>query len=70
VILRQELADDLPLVTGDHVQLQQVVLNLILNAADAMSGVEDRPKELLIRTERAGDGVRLTVQDAGIGIQP
>ncbi len=70
VILRQELADDLPVVTGDRVQLQQVILNLILNASDAMSGVEDRPRELMIRTERAGGGARLTVQDAGIGIQP
>src|SRR5208282_1811377 len=70
VTLGQELADDLPVVTGDRVQLQQVILNLILNASDAMSGVEDRPRELLIRTERAGTAVQLTVQDAGIGIQP
>lgn len=70
VILRQELTDDLPVVTGDRVQVQQVILNLVLNASDAMSGVNDRPRELLIRTERAGSGVRLTVQDAGIGIQP
>ena len=70
VILRQELTDDLPVVTGDRVQVQQVILNLVLNASDAMSGVNDRPRELLIRTERAGSGVRLTVHDAGIGIQP
>ena len=68
VILRTELADDLPLVTGDRVQLQQVILNLVLNAADAMSDVEDRPRELVIGTEREErDGVRLTVQDAGVG---
>src|SRR6266478_5088447 len=68
VILRPELADDLPPVTGDRVQLQQVVLNLILNASDSMSGVEDRPRQLVIRTERDGDhDVRLTVQDAGVG---
>jgi PAS domain S-box-containing protein len=70
VILRQELANELPAVTGDRVQLQQVILNLVLNASDAMSGVEDRPRELLVRTERAEGGARLTVQDAGIGIQP
>lgn len=70
VVLRQELADDLPAVTGNRVQLQQVILNLVLNASDAMSDVDDRPRQLVIRTERAGADVRLTVQDAGIGIQP
>jgi PAS domain S-box-containing protein len=71
VILRPELADDLPRVTGDRVQLQQVILNLIRNASDAMSAVDDRPRQLLIRTERdEGDRVRLTVQDAGVGFNP
>jgi PAS domain S-box-containing protein len=71
VILRLELADDLPVVTGDRVQLQQVILNLLLNASDAMSGVDDRPRQLLIKTEREeGDRVRLTVQDAGVGFDP
>jgi len=71
VILRPELADDLPVVTGDRVQLQQVILNLIRNASDAMSAVDDRPRQLLIRTERdGGDRVRLTVQDAGVGFDP
>ena len=45
VILRQELADDLPPVNGDRVQLQQVILNLLLNAADAMSDIDDRPRD-------------------------
>jgi signal transduction histidine kinase len=68
VILRRELADDLPPVTGDRVQLQQVILNLLRNASDAMSGVDDRPRQLVIRTERdEDDQVRLTVQDAGVG---
>jgi signal transduction histidine kinase len=68
VILRPELTDDLPLVTGDRMQLQQVILNLIRNASDAMSTVDDRPRQLLIRTERdEDDRVRLTVQDAGVG---
>jgi len=71
VILRPELADDLPLVTGDRVQLQQVILNLVRNGSDAMSGVDDRPRHLLIRTERdEGDRVRLTVQDTGVGFDP
>ena len=66
VILQQELADDLPPVTGDRVQLQQVILNLLRNASDAMSGVDDRPRQLLIRTERdEGDHVRLTVTGCG-----
>ena len=69
VIVRSEFAEDLPLVTGDRVQLQQVILNLLLNAADAMSGVEDRPRLVTITTDReAGDQVRLTVQDAGVGL--
>jgi PAS domain S-box-containing protein len=71
VILQQELADDLPAVTGDRVQLQQVILNLIRNASDAMSAVDDRPRLLLIRTEPGEDDhVRLTVQDAGVGFDP
>jgi len=71
VILQQELADDLPTVTGDRVQLQQVILNLLRNASDAMSVVDDRPRQLLIRTERdEGDHVRLTVKDAGVGFAP
>jgi PAS domain S-box-containing protein len=68
VILQQELAEDLPAVTGDRVQLQQVILNLLRNASDAMSGVDARPRQLLIRTEEDGDDqVRLTVKDAGVG---
>jgi signal transduction histidine kinase len=50
--------------------LTRVILNLLLNASDAMSGIEDRPRQLVIKSERASGGVRLTVQDAGVGIQP
>ena len=71
VLPRLELAEDLPPVEGDRVQLQQVILNLLLNALDAMSGVEDCPTPLVIRTARDEDGrVRLSVQDAGVGFDP
>ena len=71
VILRTELVDDLPPVMGDRVQLQQVILNLLRNATDAMSGIEDRPRLLIVRTERDGDdAVRMMVQDSGAGIDP
>jgi PAS domain S-box-containing protein len=70
VIVRAELAGDLPLAVGDRVQIQQVILNLLRNAADAMRGVEGRPRTLGIRTERDGAVVRLAVTDAGIGILP
>jgi C4-dicarboxylate-specific signal transduction histidine kinase len=71
VILRSELTDGLPLVAGDRVQLQQVILNLVRNASDAMKEVDDRPRHLLIRTEPdEGDQVRLTVRDVGTGFDP
>jgi PAS domain S-box-containing protein len=70
VLVRAELADGLPPVTADRIQLQQVVLNLLRNALDAMNTVDDRPRDLLIRTEREGDWVRLSVRDAGVGFEP
>jgi len=71
IILRPEFTEELPQVTGDRVQLQQVIMNLLRNASDSMSGVDDRPRELTIRTEREeGDRVRLTVRDAGAGFDP
>jgi PAS domain S-box-containing protein len=69
VVLQSELAEDLPIITGDRTQLQQVILNLLRNASDAMHGLHDRPRQLLIRTEREdGDRVRVSVQDAGVGV--
>lgn len=68
VVLRQELAEHLPLVLGDRIQIQQVILNLVRNGSDAMSAVDDRPRELLIKTEDGeGGGVRLSVKDTGVG---
>jgi len=69
VILQSNLAADLPSVLGDRIQIQQVILNLIRNGSDAMSIVDDRPRELLIKTEcDEGGGVRLSVKDLGVGI--
>jgi PAS domain S-box-containing protein len=71
VILRAELADALPHIIGDRVQLQQVVLNLLRNAADAMNACDDRPRELLVHTARTDShGVLLAVRDSGPGIDP
>ena len=70
MILQSELADGLPIVTGDRIQLQQVIMNLLRNASDAMVDVHDRPRQLLIRTKLEDDQVRLTVRDAGVGVTP
>jgi PAS domain S-box-containing protein len=71
VNLRCELADNLPLVAGDRVQLQQVIMNLLQNGSDAMSGLDDRSRQLLIQTQQdETDQVRLIVQDSGIGLDP
>lgn len=69
VSLRTELGVDLPLVSGDRVQLQQVMLNLILNGREAMSSPGWQTRELLLRSEQTGPGwVSVTVQDTGIGL--
>ncbi len=71
IVFRSDLDDELPLISGDPVQLQQVILNLLRNASDAMSEIEERPRELLIRTEEDGeDRVRLSVRDVGAGFDP
>ena len=71
VILRQDYTDPLPPVSGDRVQLQQVILNLLLNATDAMRAIEDRPRLLTIRTQPDGaDQVSLSVRDTGPGFEP
>ena len=71
VSAQAQLAEGLPLIRGDRVQLQQVILNLILNAVQAMSGVTERTRELLISTGREASGaVLVTVQDSGPGFSP
>jgi predicted ATPase/signal transduction histidine kinase len=72
VVLQTQLAADLPLIVGDRVQLQQVMLNLILNGIEAMSTVEGHPRELVIRTRRgAGEAeICVEVKDSGIGLDP
>lgn len=67
VLLHSEFAGDLPMVVGDRVQLQQVILNLILNAAQAMQGIDGRPRDLQLVTERDGERVTLSVRDSGVG---
>jgi PAS domain S-box-containing protein len=67
--LRCELAGNLPHVLGDRVQLQQVVLNLLMNAIEATAGVDGRPAEILVRTQNdSRDQVRVVVRDAGVGL--
>ena len=67
-ILSSELADGLPEIAGDRVQLQQVILNFLLNASEAMRGVDNRQRKLVVRTEsHEDDRVRLSVEDAGVG---
>ena len=71
VTLRTELEDDLSPVLGDRVQLQQVVLNLVMNGVEAMSTVGERPRELVIRTQKdEADQVRVAIQDSGMGLDP
>ena len=68
---KTQLADSLPPVWADRVQLQQVVLNLLLNAIEAMSGMTEGARELLIRTEQThSDAVLVSVQDSGPGFPP
>ena len=69
ILLQTELAPGLPRVDGDRTQLQQVILNLILNAVEAMGGFDEGTRELRINTEReAAGGVLVTVRDSGPGL--
>jgi len=74
IVIREIFADDVPMVLGDRVQLQQVLLNLFVNGIEAMTETGRRDPELVVRAERhelAGrPGVRVAVQDAGVGVAP
>jgi signal transduction histidine kinase len=69
VAVELALTEGLPLIRGDRVQLQQVILNLLVNAADAMDSVTDRERRLQVTSRRDGDGdVQVDVQDSGSGV--
>jgi PAS domain S-box-containing protein len=71
VMIRTRFADDLFPISGDQVQLQQVALNLAMNAIDAMSNVSGRARELVITTRNIDtDQVQVTVEDSGVGLDP
>ena len=71
VSVQTQLAEGLPLIQGDRVQLQQVILNLIINAVEAMSAVSEGSRELLIGTGKdAPGGVLVAVRDSGPGLSP
>jgi PAS domain S-box-containing protein len=69
VLLRMELAPALPMILGDRVQLQQVIINLVMNGIEAMQSVMDRPRELVVGShQNETHRVRVTVTDSGVGI--
>ena len=68
-VLQVKFAEGLPLISADRVQLQQVILNLLLNAVDAMANVEDRSRTVIVETNVDGEGgVTLSVRDSGMGV--
>jgi len=71
VVLRQRLAPDIALVTGDRIQLQQVIINLIMNGIEAMENITERAREIVIRSSRSENNrIAVEVQDAGVGVDP
>jgi PAS domain S-box-containing protein len=70
VSVRTQLAEGLPRVQGDRVQLQQVLINLIINAIEAMRDISEKERELLISSRNEPDGVSVEVRDSGPGFAP
>ncbi len=70
VLCTMQLSEGLPRILGDRVQLQQVILNLIMNAIEAMSDVTEGPRELLVGTSEALGGVLVKISDSGAGLPP
>ena len=70
ISVHTELTEGLPCIQGDKVQLQQVILNLIINAVEAMSSVREAARELVITTGKDVEGVLVTVRDSGTGFSP
>jgi signal transduction histidine kinase len=71
VAIRPQLAPAMPMVRGDRIQLQQVIINLVINSVQAMAAITDRERVLFIRTQRQDPGqVLVAVEDAGVGIEP
>ena len=69
IIVETDLEADLPMVEADHVHIQQTLINLVHNAAEAMHGVTDRAKALSVRSQRHGDELLIQVRDRGVGIK-
>ena len=69
IVVETELAADLPMIAGDHVQIQQTLINLVHNATEAMAGLTDRPKSLVLRSRRQGEELLIQVRDHGVGIK-
>ena len=71
VLARVELTPGLPAITGDRVQLQQVILNLVMNAVEASAEARENSHELVVKSEKGGtDQVTVAVTDTGMGIDP
>ena len=69
IVVETELAVDLPRIVGDHVQIQQTLINLVHNATEAMAVLIGRPKSLVVRSRREGDHLLVEVRDFGVGIK-
>jgi PAS domain S-box-containing protein len=68
IVVETELAADLPRIAGDYVQIQQTLINLVHNATEAMAGLMDRPKSLVLKSRRQGEELLIEVRDHGVGI--